>query len=197
MQRVMFQYECKWHPGTDLDTGKSDYKYRLIRPDDICRHQLEFRESHGDIYIKLEFIRNMTKEEEEKFPYVDDDPNMRRIPCYLSYYAGDIVKVYNDEVNYEQNTCVLGIVRHRDEVKIKGKPNDIGIVLTNGEENEYWRKIYCWKAGIIKSVQCDHLYWISDANGRALRIKNAKERLEEDAPLKILKEYKPHFEKWL
>jgi hypothetical protein len=204
--RIMFKYQNKLLPGTILENEKSHskidyscfaYRYRKIRPDDCGRKDIHFTQSHCDLDVLSNNVRPMTPEESDMFVSTDSDLKIIRNGRYTNYFLGDIVKVFNSVVNDEIDR--MGSIEKKiDTVKILGKPNDIGLVVTDGSDNPYWRDVYCWKTKKITSFRTASLYWVSHPEtGRALRIENAESRLEEDAPLKILRDYKPLFEKWL
>lgn len=204
-QRIMFKYLRELLPGTILSGSKGHvkldytcfaYKYRNVRPDDSCRKKLYFTEQHGDIKIEAEKVRPMTLEEQEEYPFIDNDLDFIRVNKNISYYPGDIVKIYNERVN-EEDDCMGTIKKTQNMEKIKGRPDDIGIVLKSGNNNPYWKTVFCWKSKVIKDINCSCMYWLPDANGKLVHVKDFELRLEEESPLKILREYQGCFEKWI
>ena len=114
------------------------------------------------------------------------DYEIVRSTNFNDYFVGDIVKIYNTDVNTEIN---------QDTALIHDKADDIGLVISHCKGNPYWRQVYCWKTKTIRSIVCSKLYWFADdkKGGRALHIHNATGKLKEYTPEKLLSEYKAYF----
>lgn len=115
-----------------------------------------------------------------------------RYDGYLNYLVGDIVMIYDKSVNDENSWTHKSV---RDEKRLEEPPIDIGLVIGKESGNQYWKLVYHWKAKTIKSVPCTHMFWFGDSSrgGRALRIPDAENALNEYAPYKLLSNYKDQF----
>ena len=110
--------------------------------------------------------------------------------------TGDIVKVYNQDVNDEYG-CREVRTKIRNTYLLYEKPKDIVLVIQHESNNEFWKIVYLWKEKKIKSCQAKQMFWLQDQNGRAIRISNAAEQLDEIAPRKVMQPYFESFEKYL
>lgn len=166
--------------------------YRKVKIDDRHRHIFPEDKRHHDFFmVDTKHVRPMTGEELKTNHQTKDADGFVRMDNPIAYFTGDIVKIYSVDVNDE-----IGNQLQRNKEKLKSKPEDVGLVIDDGTDNRYWRMIFHWKAKCIRSIPCRRLFWLGDnfCNGRALRVPNIKQQLEEDSPLKILRAYIPHFE---
>jgi hypothetical protein len=197
-QRVMFHYNNKLLPGTYIDTTSNQhvpldptcfaYTFRKIRPDESYRPQL-----YDILKVEGQYVRLMTKEEEDMYINKLEEPNFHRSDSYIAYFPGDLVKIYNQEVNNEHDN--LGSIKKiRDKNLLSQNPMDVGLVIGHVKDNPYWKMVYLWKQKQIESVSCRYMYWISDVHGRALHVPKASEKLEEIVPRKIMELYLNQFD---
>ena len=200
-QRVMFhnsRYSNKLFPGTVIKDHNNKlhvlldpicfaYIFRKIRPDESCRSTL-----YDEFEIEGQYVRPMKDEEQTLYINSIEEPEFNRTDSYIAYFQGDIVKVYNQEVNNEIDR--LGnIEKIKNSELLSQNPVDIGLVIDDVKGNPYWKMIYLWKQRKIESVSCRYMYWVPNKRGRALHIPKIKELLDELAPRKILEPYLDHF----
>jgi len=143
-------------------------------------------------HIRATRMRPMTASERKLFGEIEL-PDVCHVYKSTSMYIGDVVKMFKQDVH---DDCYVGGFDKQYKVLVEDLDNceDVGIVMDNGKQNEFWRTVYSFKKKQLQTYPCRQLYWVKDDDGVVVRYKDAEAQLDFVTPFMMLTSLKHHFE---
>ena len=137
-------------------------------------------------------IRPMTQE--ELILYAGNIiPDVYHVDHYCSFFTGDIVLIYKEEVHGKKD---LTYEMYEYKVTESLIPNsiDVGIVIAI---DSHFAVVYQWKKSRIINISCSNIYWLKNVRGNVVRFPDASNKFDYITPKAMMQSLFCHIEPYL